>query len=178
MKKLQLSFAIFLLFLGFSACKKTSEGEQTKWKSTQMQAETLKKDFPAFASVIDTKMKEATSKWEAAQKVSNEEEKIKALAEVNSSFNTGFFHDLGFVKMKKESVEKKLKELSGKKVKKAALSQVNNAIKDADAVLVEVNSLMNSSVSSVSDADTKAKDAQSKLTNVETKLKNAIKKAK
>ncbi|MDX1904771.1 MAG: hypothetical protein SFU27_11485 [Thermonemataceae bacterium] len=178
MKKLSL---FFLLLLALASCKKSVEGETSTWNANVNKLKKLKASYPSFADVLDKDLKDAQKKWEDAQKISNEEEKIKKMSEANYTFNTGFVYELGTLESKLEAVNKKNKDLrnamTDKNVNldKSDLKEVLRTNDDAKDALTNVEKMLSKGDKSSDQAYRTIKEANSRLSDIERRVDQAMK---
>ncbi len=177
MKKLTL----FLLFIVVTiACKKSVEGETAAWESNKTKLKKLKASYPSFADLLDKELKNAEAKWKEAQGISNEEEKIKKMAEANYTFNQGFVYELGTLETKMDNLSRKAKELSNSitakdvNLSKSDLKIVIASNDEIKETLLQVEKLLNKGVKSEDKAYTSIKDANKSLADAEMKLDAAM----
>lgn len=94
MKQLSL-LALAIAVMGFFACgKRTAESESKQWQSNQSRINALKSKYPNFQSVLETVFKDAEAAFKAAEGISNEEEKVKAMTAANQKASPSFVVDL------------------------------------------------------------------------------------
>jgi len=177
MKKLTL---FFLLLVAMIACKKSIEGETATWESNKTKLKKLKASYPSFAELLDKELKNAEAKWKEAQGISNEEEKIKKMAEANYTFNKGFVYELTNLESKMDNLSREAKELSNSitakdvNLSKSDLKIVIAANDEIKETLLQVEKLLNKGVKSEDKAYTSIKDANRSLASAETKLDVAM----
>ena len=177
MKKLTL---FLLLIVAMIACKKSVEGETATWESNKNKLKKLKASYPSFAALLDKELKDAEAKWKEAQGISNEEEKIKKMAEANYTFSQGFVYELGTLETKIENLSKKSKKVSNSITAKDVNLSKNNlktVIATNDEVketLLTVEKLLNKGVKSEDKAYNSIKDANKSLADAEAKLDAAM----
>ena len=98
-----------LLAILFYSCGPSVEGEEKSWKTNQTAIEVLKADFPAYASMIDTKWQVAKKLKSESEGISNEEDKAKKMAAANNLLDRGCLGNLRGMKKKISSLESKRK---------------------------------------------------------------------
>ncbi|GAB4130472.1 MAG: hypothetical protein OHK0045_07600 [Raineya sp.] len=175
----KLSLFLLLLFVVL-ACKKSVEGETATWESNKTKLKKLKASYPSFATLLDKELKDAETKWKEAQGISNEEEKIKKMAEANYTFSQGFVYELGSLENKMEILSRKAKELSNSITAKdvnLSKSDLKIVIATNDKVketLLQVEKLLNKGVKSEDKAYLSIKDANKSLADSEIQLNDAM----
>lgn len=174
--------AMFLfLVMTLIACKKSVEGETATWEANKVKLKKLRASYPNFATLLDKELKNAEAKWKEAQKIGNEEEKIKKMAEANYTFNQGLVYELSMVETKMENLDQKSKELSKSITAKnvslsnSQLKTVLDANNEAKDVLLKVEKLLNKKdVISEDKAYLSLKEANKSLTDAQASLDEAL----
>jgi len=144
MKKITL-FMSFALAIFLFSCGPSVEGEKEDWKANQTATEKLKTDYPAFATMIDTKWEAAKVAWAAAEGIKDEDDQAKKMSAANDMLDAGCIGNLRGMKSKISSVESKSRSVKTKKksAKKGkskaedALDEAKDAIKYASKVLAK-----------------------------------------
>ncbi len=141
MKKLFTLFVISIFML--NACGPTLESSNEDWTRNQKAMTQLKTDYVAFTPLIDQKLEEAKKVWDAAQGISNEEEKLDKMVEANQLLSSGAVGNLRKMKDKISSLKRKKENLMKLNVSsykledrtQYAFESVKKAIKKAEKVM-------------------------------------------
>lgn len=80
-------FKFFIAILLLNSCASV-ESENENWKNNLGKIEIVKKDYPSLSKFLDEDVKKATTLYENAQKVTDEDQKIDALQKANSTLMT------------------------------------------------------------------------------------------
>ena len=105
--------AFFTMLLLVTACAKSVEGESKKWDANVSKVNALGAKYPGMKPALDARLETSKTSWEAAQGLSDEESKIKAMAAANSALTAGFVGKL-------DEVEGKLSKLRETRVDAAS----------------------------------------------------------
>jgi hypothetical protein len=169
---------IATLAMLFYSCGPSVEGEEKDWKKNQTAIEKLKKDFPAYATMINEKWEAAKGMKAAAENISVEEDKAKKMAAANNLLDRGCLGNLRDMKSKITSLESK-KSAAKKKRKKAekGKSAAADAIDDAKDALKYAGKVLAFSTSDLGqDPCAKVNEAFKLLKNAQSDLDDAMKK--
>ncbi len=109
MRKFFTFFAISIFML--NACGPTLESSNENWKKNQEAMTQLKADYATFSPLIDQKLEEAKKVWDAAQGISNEEEKLDKMVEANQFLSSGAIGNLRNMKGKISDLKRKKESL-------------------------------------------------------------------
>jgi len=171
MKKITFIFIAFALFL--NACGPSIEGETKDWEKNLAAVEQAKKDYPSFASIIDSKLEEAKKLWEEAKSLTDEEAKAKKMSEANDLLTTECVGNLVSMKEQLKEVQAKLEEVQSLRRGKEGESKIyaEDAILDAEKVIASAKeALGGSSCDDVTSAYAKLGTTVTDLTTAITKL--------
>jgi chromosome segregation ATPase len=100
------TLVVGLALFALPACKKTVEGESKRWTSTTQRVQELQALYPGFAAPLKEQLKKAEGIMEAAKGLSDEQAKIKKMAEASAAALEGFAGQLGDV----ERLQKRIRE--------------------------------------------------------------------
>ncbi len=132
MKHLYLLFAASIALFASSCGKATVETETKRWAATQQTLERLGGEYPGFKTVLAEAKAAGETKMKAAESVSKEEDKIKAMTEAINAARPQFVADLENMKTNVN----KLKDLMAEATKKATTPEdkaaVQLVVQDAD----------------------------------------------
>lgn len=103
MKK-QYLLGLLAVFLLAVSCKQSVEGESSKWEANKQRLSSLGAKYSNFKPAIEATLQEAQAAWDAAQSVSDEKAKIKAMSEANAKASPEFVRNL-------ESVDDKINKI-------------------------------------------------------------------
>lgn len=136
-----LTFATIVAGLSAVGCKPTAEGEAKAFTRYKTSAAEYSSRWPGFKSVVDATLNEATTKMDAAKKVSGDEKKGAAMKAANEPLKalTG---KLGEVKYKSEALQKQVTKLNKLKLSKSKHKERKRGVKRANEALGEVNTAM------------------------------------
>lgn len=178
MKKI--SFILISLLFLINACGPSVEGESKAWDKNVSNAEQAKKDFPNFASVIDTKLEEAKKIWEEAKGITEEEAKAEKMASANNLLSGGCVGNLISMKKKIKDVQTSLDKLEKARRGKEGESKryADDAIFDAEKAIKKAKeAIAGSSCDEVTSAYKKLSTTVTDLSTALTKINAAEKKA-
>lgn len=141
MKKITLLLGTFILLLW--ACGPGVDSERKNWKKNKKDLNQFKSTYPAYASLINSKLAEADIVWNNAESISKEEKKAEKMADANRLLTTGCVGSLKNMKSQIRSVETKVKEvirkqaiaMKGKKFADEKIEDARDAVKSAEKVL-------------------------------------------
>ncbi|MEN8122560.1 MAG: hypothetical protein ABFS35_19615 [Bacteroidota bacterium] len=137
-------FVLFIISIfAINSCGPTLESSNEDWKRNQEAITQLKTDFATFTPLIDQKLEEAKKVWDAAQNISNEEEKLDKMVEANKVLSSGTIGNLRNMKSKISGLKNKKESLMKMKVSsyqledrtQDAFETVKKAIKKAETVI-------------------------------------------
>lgn len=145
--------ALVCACLTFFSCKKTVEGESTNWETNSARVTKLKQRYPQFQASIDEQFKVAKAKWDEAQNISGEEQKIAAMAAANGIIYSSFINTLDDMDSKKtqmRDLQQKLRGLSGP----AEVSyRASSSISEIDQSIAMIDMTLQRGASSVNEAE-------------------------
>ncbi len=145
MKKL-LSLLVIALFATY-ACGPSLESENENWTKNLDAMNSLKTEYPVYATFIDQKTAEAKKIWDEASSISNEEKKLDKMVAANDLLEDNTIGNLRNMKDKISSLKSKKESLLGMKTPnyqveqraKNAFVTVENALRNADKVIYLTN---------------------------------------
>ncbi len=179
MKKISKISLLLLFSLALFSCKKTVESETSNWKDNKKKVNELQATYPAFASVLDTEMKDAQQKWDEAAKITKEENKIKKMSEANYTFDKGFVYDLSSLGIEVDKVTRKNKEILNDMVSgEVKLGESDKKLillinEDTQKALSDVDKVLSRGDKSAGQATKTIKEANKNLLRIEEKLNEA-----
>lgn len=143
MKSFALILSLFTLCL--FACEKTIDSETNRWNRNQARLERIQLEYPNFSSAIKAQLQEATTIYEQAQQLSEEEAKIEMMAKANRTAVPRYITQLDNLDKKEEALRESSIELieyaeNNKGVLVAGLKSMNveNVIKESRTYLSSV----------------------------------------
>jgi len=164
----KLSILLIISIFTINACGPTLESSNDDWKSNQDAMVQLKSNYPVFTPLIDQKLDEAKTVWEASQGISDEEKKLDKMVEANSILSSGAIGSLRNMKSKISSLKSKkegLMKLSANSYQlEEKASNATRTVKDA-IVNAEKVLFMNTDEFTVNDAVGKLDRAFTGLTD-------------
>jgi hypothetical protein len=169
-------FVLLGLILGllFASCSRSVEGETSSWTRNTQKIADLKALYPGMRAALDEKLREATSAWDAAQSVSGEDEKIKAMAKANGLISGGFISDLDNFSDKEEKLNKLILDVQAKAKGMENLSAANAARSQAQMALQDAKNRIQMGVGSSSEANTVMRKISSDLDAATKNLKSIL----
>lgn len=169
---------LFLIFIAISlfACKPSVEGEIKSWEQNKKNAQQLKKDYPAYAKLVDARLTEAEKLWKSAEAITDEEKKAEAMSNANSVLERGSVYQLKSMKSKISSLKSDKSKLQEQISSNPALGdRANIAIKEAnDAIKTGEEALFATGALSVTDAESKIKLAASRIETAEKSMSSVL----
>ena len=165
-----------LIFLSLSiACKKSVESEKNKWEANKQLIQQLAVEYPTFKTVLTTIENNATQAMQSAEKMSDEKQKIEAMAKANAMATPQFVSDLE----KFDATIAKLKELSASAIQNAHddndAEAAQKASTDAETAIYDAKELIaNANVTTEAEAGIIITKAISQLTSVTGILENIM----
>jgi chromosome segregation ATPase len=104
--KLTTLLTAFVAFLLLASCgKATTESETKRWEASQETINTLSAQYPGFKPALKEALDAAKLKWEAATKVSGEEQQIEAMRTANKTARPQFVNQLDDMSDKMETLK-------------------------------------------------------------------------
>jgi len=139
----RISIGLLVALLGvLGACKRTEEGESRQWDRAVRELGELSAVYPGFKAALDEVKGGAEAAMSAAQKLSDKEARIAAMAKANQMLTTGFVDGLSKVDERLDEIRKQLVRLAGdatteeeKRAFEEAKKQVDKALADVEATL-------------------------------------------
>lgn len=137
-------FLIYVLLAMFLfSCGPSVEGETKDWAKNQTATESLKQEFPAYASMIESKWKEAKALHLAAEGITDVEQKAKKMLAANTLLDRGCIGSLRGFKGQISSIETKMKRAKTKrKTAKKGKSAAADAIDDTKEAIKYAGKVM------------------------------------
>jgi len=159
---------------GLPACKKTVEGESKRWSSTTQRVQELQALYPGFATPLKDQLKKAEAAMEAAKGISDEQEKIKKMAEANALALEGFAGKLGDVeRLQKQIREKVTTAITGATDRSDRLA-AKQAVDDAQRVLASGDETLRRGATDSVGANAVVRKVESDLSTAERNLDRVI----
>ncbi|MCB9235455.1 MAG: zinc ribbon domain-containing protein [Bacteroidia bacterium] len=103
---------LFSLLMVLSACKKSVEGETSKFERNKKSLQELSGLYPAWSDLLNDKLSVAEGLWADAAEISVEEEKIAKMAEANDVLSGGVVGKLRSVDNDIQELQKKISEMN------------------------------------------------------------------
>lgn len=101
----------FFLFLAFTACEKTVEGELSSWERNVNKVNVLAGKYPQFRTHLMDILKDAEEQKETALEIPSKEEQIKALSQANGKLRVQFIQDIEAINPAIEEISEQLMEI-------------------------------------------------------------------
>lgn len=111
------------------ACQATVESEQQEFDNTKNQVSALSGIFPRYSPIITSHVTELSNQWEKASKTSGEDEKIKALQNINKSAKIGNIKPLFDLKKELETTKDDIRYIEEQNTSNVEIS----VLRDIDA---------------------------------------------
>lgn len=164
------------MFLAFS-CGPSVDGESKNWTNNLSSLKQLKTTYPAFATVIDEKILEATKIYEAASGISDEEKKADAMRNANNNLTTGCVGNLMNVETKFSELKKKQQELKAliPELTQSDIAYVEMVLEDLDRSIKKTKKVLKDKKKSSSicaDFEEKYSDMISYEEDIDRAIKN------
>lgn len=105
MKAQAIHLSIIPLLLLLSCAKPTTESETKKWTTAQKTLQVLATKYPNFDAALQVVKQESAMQWEAALKVTEQEQQIAAMQTANTAACPEFVRQLDQVEDKIESLK-------------------------------------------------------------------------
>ena len=165
MKLHTLIFRIAALLVLFSACKKTLEGESSKWTRNQEKINQLKVQYPGFSQALNTTYTEASGLMDQTQNMADGEEKIAQMAKANSLLSSGWISDLERIEGKKSDLRKKVTDINLSSMDAADMIAAEFTVKNADRTLQNIDNSLRNGATDPNSAASLLSTLQSQLTD-------------
>jgi hypothetical protein len=160
--------ALLVACLFLFACKKTVEGESQNWESNSARVMKLKQRYPQFQAPIDEQFNIAKAKWDEAQSISGEEQKIAAMSAANGLIYSSFITSLDDMDSKKSQMrdlQQKLRNLRGPQ---EVSYRASSSISECDQAISMIDMTLGRGATTVN-------EAESVLTILKNSVDNSIK---
>jgi hypothetical protein len=160
------------------ACGPNVKNETKKWENYQTAVTEQSAQYPNLKDLIATLQTEAQTKWQAAQNLTDEKEKAKAMREANT--HVGELIDrLQEAKIKLETLGKNSSELIGMTIPQTLGAKRQEVVTKAAATIAEVRTNLSQLTAPTADAAITAVKAEiSKLISASAQVNGVIKEAK
>lgn len=160
--------ALLAACLFLFACKKTVEGESQNWENNSAKVMKLKQRYPQFQAPIDEQFNIAKAKWDEAQSISGEEQKIAAMSAANGLIYSSFITSLDDMDSKKSQMrdlQLKLRNLRGPQ---EVSYRASGSISECDQAISMIDMTLGRGATTVN-------EAESVLTILKNSVDNSIK---
>jgi len=169
-----LSLALF----GLPACKKTVEGESKRWASTTQRVQELQALFPGFAAPLKEQLKKAEAVMEAAKGLSDEQAKIKKMAEASSTAPAGFAGQLGDTEKLQKQIREKITTATTSVTDKNDRLAAKQAADDAQRALTAAEAVLKKGATEIVGANAIVRKVEGDLSVADKSLDRVIDSAK
>jgi hypothetical protein len=167
-----------LALAGLPACKKTVEGENKRWTSTTRRVQELQALYPGFAAPLKDQLKKAEAVMEAAKGISDEQEKIKKMAEANALALEGFAGKLGDVERLQKQIREKVTTATTSVTDRNDRLAAKQAADDAQRALTSSDETLRRGATDSVGANAIVRRVESDLSTAERNLDRVISAAK
>jgi hypothetical protein len=165
-----LFFILLAVSAFFASCgPATVESETSRWNSNKERIGKLGALYPNFKTVLQSVLSEAETKMKAAEAISKQEDKIKAMGEANTAASPNFIYTLegisGKIKSLKDavvSVQQKATDKSDANAAWVAAMSAEGTIRNSEAKLLAAQPTNASEATAVVDAIEDELDASKK----------------
>jgi hypothetical protein len=165
----------FLALTVFAACKKSVKGESKRWERANQTVDELAVQYPGFKSALEEQRSKAKAAMEAAEKISDEEERIDKMSEANKLLTGGFIGQLGDVDKKEKKIRDEIVDAAGLAADEAARMSIQKAVEHAEHTLAEVDAVLKRGAPNKTEAAILLKKVTSDLNAAEKTLKRVTK---
>lgn len=132
---------IALLVLGMG-CKKTEKGENQRWKNATKSVEELKVLYPGFKQALTEQYDQAKTLMDQAEKLSDEDDRIKKMSEANNLLSRGFVPQLAGVDAKQKAIQSKIVEITTKAADQSDRAGAQQAADNAKRTIAQVDAAL------------------------------------
>ncbi len=164
---------VLCAFFALGACKKTPEGEMTKWEENQARVHHLAAEYPGFASFLEDQVAIAKKSIDEAQAIDDVTASVEKMAAGNALITSGLVGTLGRVDAKKKAVERKAARAARFSVAGMDHFSTRNALVHAENVLANIEQILEAGAIDLNGARVALADVSAKLSRTERGL-NAI----
>lgn len=172
------TLAVALALVALPACKKTVEGESKRWSSTTQRVQELQALYPGFAAPLKEQLKKAEAVMEAAKSLSDEQAKIKKMAEANAAALEGFAGQLGDVERLQKRVREKITTATTSVTDKNDRLAATQAANDAQRALSAADETLKKGATDIVGANAIVRKVEGDLTVADKSLDRVIDAAK
>lgn len=129
----------------FASCgKATVESETKRWASTQQTLDKLSGEYPGFKAALQEAKAAGEAKMKAAESVSKEEEKVKAMSDAINAARPQFVKDLEDLKTNTNKLKDLMTQAPKKVTTPADKDAAMLAVREADFTLGSVETKLRS----------------------------------
>lgn len=178
MKKIKILAYLAVIATVLFACKASVEGEQKKFDAAKNEVSGLAGVFPRYTPIVTEHVAELDKKWAIAMSISGEEEKIKAMQNVNSSAKMGRVKPLYDLKQEFKNIEDNIRFIEGRNASEVEIA-VLREMDEADVTLKKIKgTLAGAAISDVSLAAVEINGFISQMKDANKYIALAVKKIK
>jgi chromosome segregation ATPase len=167
-----------LALVALPACKKSVEGESKRWSSTTQRVQELQALYPGFVAPLKEQLKKAEAVMEAAKGLSDEQAKIKKMAEANSAALEGFAGQLGSVERLQKQIREKITTATTGVTDKNDRFAAKQAADDAQRVMRLADETLKTGATEIVGANAIVRKVESDLSTADRNLDRVIDAAK
>lgn len=136
-------FVVVSAMLVLISCgKRTAKSESGRFKNAEKKAKGLASVYPAFQSLVDKRVEKAREVLKAAEKISDEEAKVKKMTEAVSTLNAGFVDKLSRVDGALKDLRREANKVVTEVTSEADRLAAKNAAEDAQRVMKNADELL------------------------------------
>ncbi len=172
------TMVVGLALFALPACKKTVEGESKRWTSTTQRVQELQALYPGFAAPLKEQLKKAEAVMEAAKGLSDEQAKIKKMAEANSVALEGFAGQLGDVERLQKRIREKVTTATTGVTDKNDRLAATQAASDAQRALTAADETLKKGATDIVGANAVVRKVEGDLSVADKNLDRVIDAAK
>ncbi len=165
-------FSIVCIIAVLVSCKATVEGEQSKYERNKNELSGLAITYPKFADPINAHISIIEKKWQEALAISGDEEKIKALSNINKTFKPTAVRTLMELEKSISTLEADIKFLEEQKASNVTLGLIRE-IDEARQKIQETENALKNTEEEVTDLNQMQTIVGGHLTNM-NKVKGVI----
>lgn len=174
MKKIFLLSTLFLFAAQFlftaCSCKRTVEGEVSAWQRNESNVRLARVNYPGFATAIDQVFNEANTKWQAAQQIGNEEEKIQAMSAANGIITNSFIGRLDEIKSTTDRLNQDMQNLGRNPVPSEYQTRLFDIMRRVTTAQADCNNILLRGGATVNEAENNTRMALEPLNNAKRDL--------
>jgi hypothetical protein len=158
------------LFFSACSCKRTVEGEVTSWQRNESNVRQARANYPGFAAAIDQVFNEANTKWQAAQQIGNDEEKIQAMSAANGIITNSFIGRLDEIKSTTDRLNQDMQNLGRNQVPSEYQTRLFDIMRRVTIAQTDCSNILLRGGATVNEAENNTRMALEPLNNAKRDL--------